>query len=103
MAYGAQAKRINCYYKSKRPVLLRNDCYAKIPELKTEAKKVYEAIRYSDPMSNPALSDLEAQIFNKFNEFSSTVKSENMETTKTVAGELLTLIQNRNKKCKLLK
>lgn len=76
---------------------------AKIPELKTEAKKVYEAIRYSDPMSNPALSDLEAQIFDKFNEFSSAVKSENAENAKTAAGELMTLIQNRNKKCKLLK
>lgn len=76
---------------------------AKIPELKTEAKKVYEAIRYSDPMSNPALSDLEVQIFDKFNEFSSAVKSENAENAKTASGELLILIQKRNKKCKLLK
>ena len=71
--------------------------------MKTEAKKVYEAIRYSDPMSNPALSDLEVQIFDKFNEFSSAVKSDHAEKAKTAAGELMTLIQNRNKKCKLLK
>lgn len=72
-------------------------------ELKAEAKKVYESIRYSDPMSNPALDEAETQIQNEFVAFADAVKAEDLEAAKVVASELLKMVESRNKKCKVLK
>lgn len=76
---------------------------SKTAELKAEVKKVYEAIRYSDPMSNEALSDVEGQIQSEFTFFSQAIKSEDLDLAKSVSGELLNLIDGRNKNCKILK
>ena len=76
---------------------------AKAPELKAEVKKVYEAIRYSDPMSNAALEEINEQIQNQFSVFEDAVKSEDSELASSSSDELIILIDNRNKKCKLLK
>ena len=76
---------------------------SKTVELKAEAKKVYEAIRYSDPMSSNALSDIEGQIQSEFEFLSQAVKTEDLELAKSVANGLLNLIDGRNKKCKVLK
>ncbi len=76
---------------------------SKTAELKAEAKKVYEAIRYSDPMSNEALTDVEGQIQSEFTFFTQAIKSEDLELAKSVADGLLNLIDGRNKKCKILK
>ena len=76
---------------------------AKSDEIKAEAKKVYEAIRYSDPMSNEVLASVEAQITIKFNEFSQAVEDDSTDESKTKSAGLLILINDRNKKCKLLK
>lgn len=76
---------------------------AKSDEIKAELKKVYEAIRHSDPMSNDALTDIETQIKLKFNALSKAVISSNAEETETMAEDLLVLVNDRNKKCKLLK
>lgn len=69
---------------------------AKSEAVKAECKKVYEAIRYSDPMSNNALSEIEESIMLRFAEFSNSPATETAE-------ELLALLAERNKKCKLLK
>ena len=76
---------------------------AKSDELRTEAKKVYEAIRYSDPMANPALSELDIQIKRQFNVFSDAVKAEDDELAKETADALAEIIERRNQECKLLK
>ena len=76
---------------------------SKTVELKETAKKVYEAIRYSDPMSSNTLADIEGQIQSEFTFFSQAIKSEDLELAKSVATELLNLIDSRNKKCKVLK
>ena len=76
---------------------------AKSDELRAETKKVYEAIRYSDPMANAALSDLDAQIEKQFNAFSDAVKADDAELAKETADELLEMVERRNQKCKLLK
>lgn len=76
---------------------------AKTPELKTEAKKVFEAIRYSDPMSNSVLEEINEQIQNRFFNFAEAVESEDLNLASASSDELLILIDNRNKKCKLLK
>lgn len=76
---------------------------AKSDEMKAETKKVYEAIRYSDPMSNDALASIENQIQNEFNAFADAVKNNDIDLAKSSASELVILINDRNKKCKLLK
>lgn len=76
---------------------------AKSDEMKAETKKVYEAIRYSDPMSNDALVNIENQIQNEFNAFADAVKNNDIDLAKSSANELVILINDRNKKCKILK
>ena len=76
---------------------------AKSAEVKAECKKVYEALRYSDPMSNEALSVTEAKITVKLDELKSAVTADDAEKTKTAAEELMLLIKERNAKCKALK
>lgn len=75
---------------------------ATTPEAKDACKKVFEAVRYSDPMSNDALAGIESQITLKFNELSTAVTGET-DGIGNLANELVTLIGDRNKKCKLLK
>lgn len=72
-------------------------------EIKAEAKKVYEALRYSDYMSVPALADVEASIAQKMDELKVAVASSNIEQTQAVCSQLLLLIKARNTKCKALK
>lgn len=69
---------------------------------KAVAKKVYEAARYSDPMSSDALSGIESEISIKFNQFAGAVAS-NGEDVGAKADELIALINHRNQRCKLLK
>ena len=72
-------------------------------ELKKECEKVYENLRYSDPMSNTALSEINEQIQRQFSSFESAVNSADLELTVSIANELLVLIDKRNKQCILLK
>lgn len=76
---------------------------SKTAQLKAEAKKVYETIRYSDPMSNEALADIEGQIQSEFSFFTQAIKSEDLELAKSASAGLIDLIDSRNKKCKVLK
>ena len=49
---------------------------AKTAELKALAKKVYEAVRYYDPMSNAVLVEVEEKIQNGFSDFENAVNGE---------------------------
>ena len=53
---------------------------AKSETIKAECKKVYEAIRFSDPMSNNALSSIESAITTKFSNLSLAVASDNFDS-----------------------
>lgn len=70
-------------------------------EAKAMCKKVYEALRYSDPMSCNALSGTEAEISEKFSAFAAAVK--NGENASELADDLLALIGDRNRMCKVMK
>ena len=70
-------------------------------EAKAMCKKVYEALRYSDPMSCNALSGTETEISEKFSAFAAAVK--NGENASELADELLALIGDRNRMCKVMK
>ena len=76
---------------------------AKSEIIKAECKKVYEAVRYSDPMSNDALISIESDITIKFSKLSEAVISEDSKTVVTLSDEIIILLGDRNKKCRLLK
>jgi hypothetical protein len=76
---------------------------AKTEEIKATCRKVYEAIRYSDPMSNDALAAVEWQITIKFTELSEAVKANDGDRVSELANDVVILVGDRNKKCKLLK
>lgn len=66
-------------------------------DTKTALTNLAEKIRFSDPMSDELLAELETKISNKFEELKSA------EQKSTIINELTLLIEERNKKCKLLK
>lgn len=70
---------------------------------KKECKKVYEAIRYSDPISHEELSTIENQIKEKFEELTKAVNSNEDDKIVEITNEIIVLINNRNSKCKLIK
>ena len=76
---------------------------AKTDELVAEAKKVYESVRYSDPVANDALLELDSQIKRQFAAFADALRSEDIELAKTNSAELIELIAKRERACKLLK
>lgn len=76
---------------------------ANTPEAKATVNKIYDAIRYSDPMSNEKLNEIEGRISYEFKTFEMAVKSGDTAVMENQAEELLILIDNRNNKCKALK
>ena len=72
-------------------------------EMKAECKKVYEAVRYSDPMSHEALVPVESQMAIRFADLKDAVADNDMAEVKKAARELTILAEDRNKRCKLLK
>ncbi len=76
---------------------------AKTAELKAAVKKVAEAVRYSDPMSDAALTEIEGQIQSGFADLQSAVAAEDAARADAAANALLLLIDARARKCKLLK
>lgn len=76
---------------------------ANAPMLKKQCKKIYEALRYSDPMSNAALADVEQRIKEEFDALTDAVIADDLVATESSVKELSTLINERNNKCKVLK
>ena len=76
---------------------------AKTPMLKTLCTKVYDALFYSDPMSNEKLFDIENRIKEKFSTFVNAVLSDNSDETESSANELINLIIERNNQVKITK
>lgn len=74
---------------------------AKTPDARAAAKKVYEAIRYSDPMSSDALTDIESELSEKFKTFKAAVTSG--AATEIAAENFLTTLGKRNRMCKAMK
>ena len=76
---------------------------AQSDEVKAECKKVYEAVRYSDPMSNAALADIEAEIAAKMEDLSAAAGADDAQQAKELADAIIVLLGDRNNKCKALK
>lgn len=76
---------------------------AKSEAVKAECRKVYEAVRYSDPMSHDALSSVESSITIEFAKLTEAVKEDNAERVAELVNEVVILVGERNEKCKLLR
>lgn len=76
---------------------------AKTDEIKAECRKVYEAVRYSDPMSHDALASVESSITIAFAKLTDAVSNQSAEAVADAANEVIILVGDRNKKCRLLK
>lgn len=77
--------------------------YANSPETKDAAQKVYEALRYSDPMSVPELYDIEEEIVDEYTKLDTYVRVDDAENAGEVSQKILVLLKDRNAKCKSLK
>lgn len=77
--------------------------HAKSDEVRAECKMVYEAARYSDPMSNIRLADIEEKITAEMQQLSEAVANDDSEIAAVVACEFIALIEDRNGKCKSIK
>lgn len=65
--------------------------------------KLAESVKYSDPMSSPALAGLESQISIKVEELKVAADENDYEKVSTSATKIEQLFAERNEKCKLLK
>lgn len=70
-------------------------------ETRAACKKIYEALRYSDPMSSDTLTDIEAKISEKLFACAEAVK--NGENVSELTDELIALIDDRNRMCRVMK
>lgn len=77
--------------------------YADDETIKAECKRVYEAFRYSDPVSHEKLSGIESQIEKLLSRFTEEVKQKNETAVTETVENLCKLISERNRKCKLYK
>lgn len=72
-------------------------------KMKECAKRVYEAFRYSDPVSNQALYKINERISCQFAEFEAAFEREDYDICDAAGSELMNMIDERNRKCKFLK
>lgn len=76
---------------------------ARSEAVRKECQKVYEAVRYSDPMSSEALAEIEAEITDKMGELSAAIGADDEIRANKITGELDMLIRSRSRTCKELK
>jgi len=69
--------------------------------LQAKIKALAEMVRYSDPMSTPELAPLEQQLTMKVGELKASLADP--EKAAIVIGVAERILEERNKKCKLLK
>ena len=72
-------------------------------DTRTAVKQVWEALRYSDPMSAPHLAVAEGHIDTALQELGRAVQAGEAEQAGETAQQLLCLIRQRNQDCKTLK
>lgn len=77
--------------------------YAKDEQAKTAVRRVYEALRYTDPMSEAALNDIEEEIFDAYNRFEEAVRTGDSAAIALLSDKVILLVNERAAKCKLLK
>ena len=76
---------------------------AKSDAVKTQCSKVYEAVRFSDPMSCEAVYTIENDLTLHFAKLQSAVEQDDVDAVTTEAEDFLLLLADRNRKCRILK
>lgn len=76
---------------------------AKSEEARAECQKVYEALRYSDPVSNTSLNQIDLEISNRMNYFTKSINTDDVKKAEQLTVEIMQLISERNTKCKFNK
>lgn len=76
---------------------------ANAPMLKTQCKKVYEALLYSDPVSNEKIVDIEQRIKEEFDALVDAVIADDLNVAESATNEITVLLNIRNKKSTLHK
>ncbi len=76
---------------------------ADAPMLKKQCKKVYDALRYSDPVSNAEIVDIEKRIKEEFNILTDAVIADDLNLVESSSKEIVVLINERTSKLKLSK
>ncbi len=72
-------------------------------EIRTELNRVYEAIRYSDSTTVPALAELEGEIRGAFSALKAAVAEGDAELVRAQATEVIALVEERRVKAKAYK
>lgn len=72
-------------------------------ELAGDVKAVIEKIRFSDPMSTEALSEMEEKISRELDKLETAIESQSASTTKGHCTKLIRLLDERGRMCKVLK
>ncbi len=73
---------------------------AKSETAKAACRKVCDALRYSDPVSTYAVYDVETRIKTELDALTDAVLADDADAVTASADELLTLIRDRNSRCK---
>ncbi len=76
---------------------------ANAPMLKKQCKKVYEALRYSDPVSNAEIADIEQRIKEEFDILTDAVIADDLSLVESSAKEIISLVNIRTSKLRLSK
>ena len=76
---------------------------ANAPMLKKQCKKVYEALRYSDPVSNAEIADIEQRIKEEFDILTDAVIADDLNLVESSAKEIISLVNVRTSKLRLSK
>lgn len=71
--------------------------------VKSAIKEVYEAVRYSDPVSSTALAPLENEINLKFSDLTEAVNKNEPDKIVCIANEITDLLAERSRNCKMFK
>ena len=72
-------------------------------ELRPVVKMVYESLRYSDPVSNETVAELDAEIKEKYEKFADAITKKAKKEAEELVEELCVKLQERNEVCKITK
>ena len=75
----------------------------KSQDTKKKLNSVYEKIKYSDPKSNELLTDVENQIRILIQKLNEAVVADDASQISELTTEIIQRVEERNKKCMLLK
>ncbi len=70
---------------------------------KQQVKRVYEALRYSDPLSTDKLANVDEEIDTAYRRFTEAVKAADEAAVRREADILCALVKERNELCKIYK